>query len=96
VALLHAIDMAGTGKECSARTGALVLFAVIVAQIALGIATLLWVVPLPLALAHQAMAMLALTAATVHAASVIPGPSGARNPESITTDGAELSLKRTN
>jgi heme a synthase len=96
VALLHAIDLARTVKEGAARTGALVLFAAIVAQIALGIATLLWVVPLPLALAHQAMAMLVLTAATMHAASVIPGPSTARSPESIVTDGPELSLKRTN
>jgi heme a synthase len=96
VALLHAIDLARTVKEGAARTGALVLFAAIVAQIALGIATLLWVVPLPLALAHQAMAMLVLTAATMHAASVIPGPSAARSPESIATDGPELSLKRTN
>jgi heme a synthase len=95
VALLHAIDVARTAQETAARTGALVLFTAIVAQVALGIATLLWVVPLPLALAHQAMAMLVLTVATVHAAAVIPGPSGARNPESITTDGAELSLKRT-
>ena len=83
VALLHVIDVARTVKEGAARTGALVLFAAIVAQIALGIATLLWVVPLPLALAHQATAMLVLTAATVHAGSVIPGPSageGARMP----------------
>ena len=70
VALLHAIDVARTVKEGAARTGALVLFAAIVAQIALGIATLLWIVPLPLALAHQAMAMLVLTAATVQAANV--------------------------
>jgi cytochrome c oxidase assembly protein subunit 15 len=96
VALLHAIDVARTAKERPLRIGALVLFAAVVVQIALGIATLLWVVPLPLALAHQAMAMLVLTAATVHAASVIPGPSAARSPESIATDGAELSLKRTN
>jgi heme a synthase len=70
VALLHTIDVARTVKERAARTGALVLFAAIVAQIALGIATLLWVVPLPLALAHQAMAMLVLTAATVHVAGL--------------------------
>jgi len=70
VALLHAIDVARSVKEGAALTGALVLFAAIVAQIALGIATLLWAVPLPLALAHQAMAMLVLTAATVYAANV--------------------------
>ncbi len=96
VALLHVIDVARNVKEGPPRTGALVLFAAIVLQMALGITTLIWVVPLPLALAHQAMAMLVLTAATVHAAFVIPGPSAARSPESITTDGAELSLKRTN
>jgi heme a synthase len=98
VALLHAIDVARTVKERALRIGAVILFAAIVLQMALGIATLLLIVPLALALAlaHQAMAMLVLTAATVHAASVIPGPSIARNPESITTDAAELSLKRTN
>jgi heme A synthase len=46
------------------------LFAAVALQIALGVATLLWVVPLPLALLHQAMAMLLLTAATVHTAYV--------------------------
>ena len=40
------------------------------AAVALGIATLLWRVPLPLALLHQAMAMLVLTVATVHAAAL--------------------------
>jgi cytochrome c oxidase assembly protein subunit 15 len=69
-ALLHAIDVARAGIKGRPRTGAFVLFAGIVLQMALGIATLVWVVPLPLALAHQAMAMLVLTAATVHAANV--------------------------
>jgi cytochrome c oxidase assembly protein subunit 15 len=70
IALLHAIDVGGTVKDRSARTGAFVLFAAVVLQIALGVATLLWVVPLPLALLHQAVAMLLLTAAATHAASV--------------------------
>ena len=39
-------------------------------QAALGIWTLLMVAPLSLALLHQAMAMVVLTVATVHAASV--------------------------
>ena len=95
-ALLHLLDVARVAKVGPARTGALVLFAAVLLQVALGIATLVWVVPLPLALSHQAMAMLVLTVATVHAAFVIPGPSAARNPESIVTDRAELSLKRTN
>jgi heme a synthase len=69
-ALLHLIDVARSGKDGPARTGAFVLFAAIVLQVALGIATLLLVVPLSLALLHQAMAMLVLTAATVHAATL--------------------------
>jgi cytochrome c oxidase assembly protein subunit 15 len=52
-------------------------------QAALGIWTLLAAAPLPVALLHQAMAMLVLTAATVHAASVSRGSrhSGARSNE---------------
>jgi cytochrome c oxidase assembly protein subunit 15 len=42
-------------------------------QAALGIWTLLAAAPLPVALLHQAMAMLVLTAATMHAASVTRG-----------------------
>jgi heme a synthase len=93
IALLHAIDVGGTVKDRGVRTGAFVLFAAVVLQIALGVATLVWVVPLPLALLHQAMAMVLLTAATVHAASV-GRHSGARlqaaSPESIVANRAEL------
>ena len=69
-ALLHALDVARTVKAGSARTGAFVLFVAVVLQVALGITVLLLVVPLPLALLHQAMAMLILTAATWHAANL--------------------------
>jgi cytochrome c oxidase assembly protein subunit 15 len=47
------------------RVRALVLGLAVLAQYALGVATLLWVVPIPLAAAHQANAVLALTAAVV-------------------------------
>jgi cytochrome c oxidase assembly protein subunit 15 len=70
IALLHAIDVARAAKDRGVRAGAFVLFVAIVLQIGLGIVTLLWVVPLSLAFLHQAMAMLVLTAATVHAAHV--------------------------
>ena len=69
-ALLHAFDVARTVKAGPARAGAFLLFAAITLQMALGIATLLLLVPLSLALLHQAMAMLILTAATLHAANV--------------------------
>ncbi len=47
------------------RTGALALGLAVLAQYALGVATLLYVVPVPLAAAHQANAVLALTAAVI-------------------------------
>jgi heme a synthase len=72
VALLHAIDAVRGAKEPAVRTGALIVFATVALQVGLGVATLLLVVPLPLALLHQAMAMLVLTAATVHAANLWP------------------------
>ena len=54
-----------------ARAGAFVLAASVVLQVALGVATLLLQVPLAVALAHQGLAMLVLTAAAVHAANVV-------------------------
>ena len=69
-ALLHLVDVVRTAKRGPMITGALVLFAAITLQAALGIFTLLLRVPLPLALAHQAVAMLVLTVATVHAAGL--------------------------
>ena len=53
-----------------ARIGAHVLLGLLAVQIALGIATLLLVVPLPLAAAHQAGAVLVF-AATLHAAHAL-------------------------
>ena len=70
-ALLHAFDVARTVKAAPARTGA---FALVrrghAANGARHLRRCCWCVPLPLALAHQAMAMLVLTAATLHAANV--------------------------
>ena len=72
-ALLHAFDVVRTVNDRSARLGAVVLFVAVMLQAALGIVTLVWRVPLPLALLHQAMAMLLLTVATVHAAALATG-----------------------
>jgi heme a synthase len=74
-ALLHAFDVERSVKIGALRIGAFALFAAVTLQLALGIMTLLWAVPIALALAHQAAAMLVLTVATVHTALVIPGPS---------------------
>jgi cytochrome c oxidase assembly protein subunit 15 len=63
--LLHSLDAARYGA--AARRGALALALVVVAQAALGIVTLLWNVPMSLALAHQFAAFLLLIVATIHA-----------------------------
>lgn len=47
------------------RRAALALGGAVLLQYALGVATLLWAVPLALGAAHQAMAMLVLTASLV-------------------------------
>src|SRR5262245_26735521 len=66
-ALLHAADVARSARRGVVLAGALALAAAIVVQAVLGILTLVHQVPLALALAHQAMAIVALTIAVVHA-----------------------------
>jgi cytochrome c oxidase assembly protein subunit 15 len=68
-ALAHAFDV-WRARKGPALAGAIGLFVALTLQAALGIWTLLATVPLPIALLHQAVAMLVLTAATVHAASL--------------------------
>jgi cytochrome c oxidase assembly protein subunit 15 len=63
----HAIGALRGEADLRARQEAVVLALLVTAQAALGIATLLLVVPLGLAIAHQAMAVVVLTAAIVHA-----------------------------
>jgi cytochrome c oxidase assembly protein subunit 15 len=68
-AAVHAVDVVRSEKA-RRWIGALALLAAVVLQIGLGVATLLLVVPLPLALLHQAGAMVVLTVVTFHAADV--------------------------
>jgi cytochrome c oxidase assembly protein subunit 15 len=70
VALIHAVNAARTVRTGPVVAGAIILAAVVTLQAVLGIFTLLMVVPISLALMHQAMAMVVLTVATIHAASV--------------------------
>jgi heme a synthase len=65
-AWLHAADVART-RGGAALTGALVLASAVTLQAALGIVTLLHQAPLALALTHQAMAIVVLAIAVVHA-----------------------------
>jgi cytochrome c oxidase assembly protein subunit 15 len=72
VALLHAVDALRT-KGRAAATGAVWLALAVTAQAALGILTLLNQAPLDLALAHQGLALVVLTFASLHAARLATG-----------------------
>jgi cytochrome c oxidase assembly protein subunit 15 len=77
LALFHLFNVATMTKASMIKagpllTGAAFLAMAVTVQAALGIWTLLAVVPLPLALMHQAMAMVTLTFAVIHAARVTP------------------------
>jgi cytochrome c oxidase assembly protein subunit 15 len=75
-AVLHAASVWRSQGAEPARNGALLLACAVTLQASLGILTLLYQVPLGLALAHQAMAMIVLTLATVHAERVtLPRPA---------------------
>ena len=71
-----------------ARLAANLLLAMLLAQVSLGVSTLVLVVPLPLAALHQAGAVL-LFAAALHAAHALRGESGMPN---RTTRGADEGL----
>ncbi len=79
-ALLHALHAMRTGGWAARQAWG--LFALVSAQALLGILTLLFVVPLDLALAHQFGATIVLIAATVHACdlsrSAVPQPGTVR------------------
>ncbi|MCI4680306.1 COX15/CtaA family protein [Rhodoblastus acidophilus] len=65
-ALLHALHIGRETLAKRAKRRARALVALVLIQIVLGVATLLLVVPLPIAMAHQAFAMMVLAMATVH------------------------------
>jgi cytochrome c oxidase assembly protein subunit 15 len=71
VASLHALDAARTLRGGAVVRRAAILAAAVTVQAALGILTLLYQAPLALALTHQAMAIVVLTLAAVHAARIV-------------------------
>ena len=70
LALFHAVDV-GRHERGVLATSAGVLAVGVLAQVMLGILTLLQSAPIGLALMHQAMALVVLTAATLHACRVL-------------------------
>jgi cytochrome c oxidase assembly protein subunit 15 len=73
LSIAHAFDVMRSLRDRHVSTGALMLAAVITLQAGLGIVTLLYLAPLGLALAHQAMAILVLTVGVVHVARLTTG-----------------------
>jgi len=67
MAILHAVDAAGRGRVGAALNGALTLASAITLQAGLGIVTLLHQAPISLSLLHQAMAIVTLAIAVIHA-----------------------------
>jgi cytochrome c oxidase assembly protein subunit 15 len=72
LAVLHAID-AARSRAAAVASGAWWLVAAIVLQAVLGILTLLHQVPIDLALAHQAMAIVVLTLAVLQTERLVAG-----------------------
>jgi heme a synthase len=67
LAAWHLVDVIRSKKNNAALNGALLLAGLMLAQIALGIVTLLAQAPISLALLHQGVAMAVLTIAALHA-----------------------------
>jgi heme a synthase len=74
VALFHVLDVWRNVEGRALRISAAALAAVVCAQAALGIVTLLAAAPLALAMLHQAMALVVLTVATLQASHAIMMP----------------------
>ncbi|MBP0617518.1 COX15/CtaA family protein [Jiella mangrovi] len=71
VSLVHLITLWRAAPGTRHAKGAAVLFVVVLAQAAIGITTLLWVVPLDLALMHQAGGLIVLATAVFHARGLL-------------------------
>jgi cytochrome c oxidase assembly protein subunit 15 len=80
--LIHLVNVVSAGGSRTARDGVLALTTAVTLQALLGIVTLLHQAPLALALMHQAMAMVVLTVAVIHAERLnAPRTSTAITPE---------------
>jgi cytochrome c oxidase assembly protein subunit 15 len=66
-AVVHAFDTARTLPDYRVAVGAATIMVAVTLQAVLGVLTLLYHVPIALALAHQAMALVVLTIAVAHA-----------------------------
>jgi cytochrome c oxidase assembly protein subunit 15 len=86
-AFLHAVDAGRRLPTGTARRSALALAAAVALQATLGVLTLLAQAPLWLALMHQSMAMIVLTAGVVHAQGVTATESTTARVNADSTEG---------
>ncbi len=77
-ALAHSYMMVSQSKQGPVAVSATLLLIATLAQVALGIATLLAQVPISLGLAHQGMAIVVFALALAHLSQLLPTP--ARDP----------------
>src|SRR5258708_9044105 len=71
LALVHAVDARLQGRDKRLATGAGFVAVAVLAQAGIGIMTLIRGVPIELALLHQALALVVLTGATLHAVRTV-------------------------
>jgi heme a synthase len=83
LALLQLFNVAKLVKRDPIFTSAALVATAVILQVALGVWTLLSVAALPLALLHQASAMITLTLAVIHAATTVPPKVSARTEPSL-------------
>ena len=88
LSVLHAFDVARTARGGVALRGALALACAVTLQTALGIVTLIDRSPVALALMHQAMAIVVLAIAVVHAQRLAPRPLAIASPQAKEDRGA--------
>jgi cytochrome c oxidase assembly protein subunit 15 len=88
LALIHAVDARLYGRDKLLATGAGFVAAALVSQAGIGIMTLIREAPIELALLHQAVALVALTAATLHAARTLGGRAGIAGVSAALSGGA--------
>jgi len=88
LALLQLLNVARLVKRDRVFTSAALVAAAVIVQVALGIWTLLSVAALPLALVHQATAMITLTLAVIHAAITVPLKVPAPTQQSLRNEGS--------
>jgi heme a synthase len=88
VAILHALDAIRSRASTSVVNGAVWLAAAMILQAVLGILTLLHQVPINLALAHQAVAMVVLTLAVFQVERLAAQPQAAQRKLGVPVDQA--------